>query len=197
MMETATGNPDPREHALGYAHRRARVFWFWWMGMVFAVPGAVQAMVLAGTGQNPENGLLLAFLGLAISGAGWLMAVGPRFTRSAPQPAHDANRAEQYIRIVPGAVTGMVAAMLVLISVLMVATPRGTSPDVLPILAFLVAFPWQLEHGCCTRGTCISTGTVYIPPGCGAADATTRLTVSCSRIRLLQVPPRKAGTRTS
>lgn len=75
--------------ALGHAHRRARVFWFWWMGMVFAVPGAVQAIVLAGTGQNPGNGLVL----------------------------------------------------LVLVSLLMVATPPGTAPDVLPILAFLAAFP--------------------------------------------------------
>jgi hypothetical protein len=71
-METTTGNLDSHEHALGYAHRRARVFWFWWMGMVFAVPGAVQAIVLAGTGQNPGNGLVMAFLGVAISGAGWL-----------------------------------------------------------------------------------------------------------------------------
>jgi hypothetical protein len=57
------------------------------------------------------------------------------------------NCAEQYIRIVPGTVIGMVAAMLVLISVLMVATPRGTSPDVLPILALLVAFPMSAGAG--------------------------------------------------
>ena len=81
--------------ALGPAHRRARVFWFWWMGMVFAVPGAVQAIVLAGTGQNPGNRLVL----------------------------------------------------LVLVSLLMVAAPRGTSPDVLPILAFLVAFALSVGAG--------------------------------------------------
>ena len=138
---------DAPQLALGHAHRRARVFWFWWMGMVFAVPGAVQAIVWAGTGQNPENGLVLAFLGVGISGAGWLMAVGPRFTRSAPRPANDANRAVQYIRIVPGTVIGMVVAMLVLVSLLLVATPRGTSPDVLPILAFLAAFPLPIGTG--------------------------------------------------
>lgn len=101
--------------ALGPAHRRARVFWFWWMGMVFAVPGAVQAIVLAGTGQNPGNGLVL----------------------------------------------------LVLVSLLVVATPRGTSPDVLPILAlrFWLPFPCRLEQECCTRGICNSTGTACTPPG--------------------------------
>jgi hypothetical protein len=146
-METTTGNLDPQEHALGYSHRRARVFWFWWMGMVFAVPGAVQAIVLAGTGQNPGNGLVLAFLGVAISGAGWLMAIGPRFTRSAPHPAYDVNRAEQYIRLVPGTVIGMVAAVLALVAAILVAAPRGTSPDVLPILALLVAFPLSAGAG--------------------------------------------------
>ncbi len=143
----ATNTEGFPQMALGYAHRRARVFWFWWMGMVFAVPGTVQAAVLAGTGQNPEDGLVLAFLGLAISGAGWLMAVGPRFTRSEPRPANDVNRAEQYIRIVPGTVIGMVAAMLVLVAAVMLAAPRGTSPDVLPILAFLAAFPLPVGAG--------------------------------------------------
>jgi hypothetical protein len=148
MMDLTPPRTAPfRELALGYAHRRARVFWFWWMGMVFAVPGAAQATVLAATGQNPENGLVLAGLGLGISGAGWLMAVGPRFTRSDPGPADDVNRAEQYIRIVPWTAVGMVAAMLVIVAALMVTTPRGTSPDVLPVLAFLAAFPLPVAAG--------------------------------------------------
>jgi FtsH-binding integral membrane protein len=133
--------------ALGYAHRRARVFWFWWMGMIFALPGAVQASVLAATGQSPENGLVLAGLGVVISGAGWLMAIGPRFTRTDPRPADDVNRAEQYIRIAPGTAAGMIVAMLAIVVVLMVATPRGTSPEVLPILAFLAAFPLPIAAG--------------------------------------------------
>lgn len=133
--------------ALGYAHRRARVFWFWWMGMVFALPGAAQAAVLAGTGQSPENGLVLAGLGLGITGAGWLSAAGPRFTRSDPRPAGDVNRTEQYIRIVPGTAIGMVAAMLAIVSALMLATPGGTSPEVLPTLAFLVVFPVPIAVG--------------------------------------------------
>ena len=148
MMDlTAPSTAGFPQLALGYAHRRARVFWFWWMGMVFALPGLAQTTVLAATGQSPEDGLVLAGLGLAISGAGWLMAIGPRFTREDPRPADDVNRAEQYIRIVPGTAIGMVAAMLVIVVALMLATPRGTSPDVLPILAFLAAFPVPLAAG--------------------------------------------------
>jgi hypothetical protein len=148
MMDlTAASTAGFPQLALGYAHRRARVFWFWWIGMVFALPGAAQAAVLAATGQNPENGLVLAGLGLGISGVGWVSAIGPRFTRTDPRPADDVNRAEQYIRIVPGTAIGMVAAMLVIVVVLMVATPRGTSPDVLPILAFLAAFPVPIAAG--------------------------------------------------
>jgi hypothetical protein len=148
MMDlTAPSTADPRRYALGYAHRRARVFWFWWMGMVFALPGIAQAAALAATGQNPENGLVLAGLGLGISGAGWLIAIGPRFTRKSPQPADDVARAEQYIRIVPGVAVASVLAMFVIVAVLMFATPRGTSPEVLPVLAFLASFPIPVVVG--------------------------------------------------
>lgn len=141
------GNDDSNNHALGYAHRRARVFWFWWMGMVFAIPGVAQTAALAATGQSPENGLVLTGLGLVIAGAGWLLAIGPRFTRTPPQPADDVARAEQYIRIVPGAAVTSVVATLVIVATLMLATPRGTSPAVLPILAFLASFPLPVVAG--------------------------------------------------
>ena len=147
MDTTAPSTANFPQLALGYAHRRARVFWFWWMGMIFALPGLAQAGVLAATGQSPENGLVLAVLGLVISGAGWLMAVGPRFTRTDPRPADDVNRAEQYVRIAPGTAVGMIAAMLAIVVAIMIAAPRGTSPEVLPILAFLVAFPLPVAAG--------------------------------------------------
>ncbi|MFC9332624.1 hypothetical protein [Arthrobacter sp. NPDC057009] len=140
-------NLDAKNLALGYAHRRARVFWFWWMGVVFAIPGVAQGAALAATGQNPENGLVLASLGLGISGIGWLLAIGPRFTRTPPQPADDVARAEQYVRIVPGVAIASVLAMFVIVTALMFATPRGTSPEVLPILAFLAAFPLPVAAG--------------------------------------------------
>lgn len=46
MTEQAEAPPlDSPELALGCAHRRARFFWFWWMGIVFAIPGAAQTLV--------------------------------------------------------------------------------------------------------------------------------------------------------
>lgn len=147
MDTAASGTANFPQRALGYAHRRARVFWFWWMGMIFGLPGLAQAAVLAATGQSPENGLVLAGLGLAISGAGWLMAIGPRFTRTDPRPADDVNRAEQYVRIAPGSAIGMIAVMVAIVVAIMIATPRGTAPDVLPILALLVVFPVPVAAG--------------------------------------------------
>lgn len=132
-------------HALGYAHRRARVFMFWWMGIVFAIPGAVQSAVLAATGQNPEDGLVLAGLGMGISGVGWLAAIGPRFTSAAPRPAEDVARTEQYIRTGPGVAISSVTGMLVIVLVIMVAAPRGTSPELLPVLAALAVFPMPIS----------------------------------------------------
>lgn len=127
--------------ALGYAHRRARVFMFWWMGMVFAIPGVAYAAALAATGQSPENGLALAGMGLGLSGVGWLAAIGPRFARADPKPAHDLARTEQNIRINPGVAIGLGVAMLLIVVALMVGTPKGMSPEALPVLALLAVFP--------------------------------------------------------
>ncbi|MDQ0690209.1 hypothetical protein [Arthrobacter sp. W4I7] len=144
---TATSTANFPQLALGYAHRRARVFWFWWTGMVFALPGAAQAAVLWATDQNPENGLVLAGLGLGISGVGCVSAVGPRFTRTAPRPADDVNRAEQYIRIVPNSAIAMVVIMLAFVAALSFLAPEGLSPEALPVSAFLVAFPLPVAAG--------------------------------------------------
>jgi hypothetical protein len=148
MMDlTAASTAGFPQLALGYAHRRARVFWFWWMGMVFAVPGLAQAAVLAATGQNPENGLILVAIGLALSGIGWLAAARSRFTRRDPRPADDVNRTEQYIRIVPNSAIAMVVIMLAFVAALSFLAPKGLSPEALPVSAFLAAFPLPVAAG--------------------------------------------------
>jgi len=139
-----SGTAVSAPHALGYAHRRARVFMFWWMGILFAIPGAAYAAALAATGQSPGDGLALAGLGLGLSGVGWLAAIRPRFTRTDPKPADDLARTEQDIRINPGVAIGLAAVMLLIVVALMVATPRGTSPEALPVLAVLAAFPMPI-----------------------------------------------------
>ncbi|WP_457963067.1 hypothetical protein M1E17_16495 [Arthrobacter sp. D1-29] len=144
---TGHSSADFPRLALGHAHRRARVFWFWWMGMIFAIPGVAQAATLAATDQSPEDGLVLTGLGLLISAVGWLAAIAPRFTRAAPSPAGDVARTARYVRLAPGVFISVVAAMLVIVVIFMAVTPRGTSPEVLPIMAFLAAFPLPIGAG--------------------------------------------------
>ncbi|MBT2537168.1 hypothetical protein [Arthrobacter sp. ISL-69] len=129
------------ELALGHAHRRNRVFLFWWMGMVFAIPGLAYAMAEAATGQSPETGLLTAALGLVLSGVGWLAGIGPRFTRRPPRPATDFARTDQEIRIAPGVAAAVPIVMLAVVVPLVTLTSNGTSPEALPILWLLAAFP--------------------------------------------------------
>lgn len=130
-----------QELALGHAHRRNRVFLFWWMGMAFAIPGLAYAMAAAATGQSPETGLMTAALGLVLSGAGWLLAIGPRFTRKPPRPATDFARTHQQIRIATGVAAAAPIAMLAIVVALVTLTPKGASPEVLPILSSLAVYP--------------------------------------------------------
>jgi hypothetical protein len=134
-----------QELALGHAHRRNRVFLFWWMGMVFAIPGLAYAAAEAATGQSPETGLLTAALGLVLSGVGWLASIGPRFTRKPPRPATDFARTDWEIRIAPGVAAGAPIAMLAILVALVTLTPKGTSPEVLPILSALAVFPLPIS----------------------------------------------------
>ena len=130
-----------QELALGHAHRRNRVFCFWWIGVAFAIPGLAYAMAAAATGQSPETGLMTAALGLVFSGVGWLLTIGPRFTRKPPRPAKDFARTDWEIRMAPGVAAGAPIAMLAILVALVTLTPKGTSPEVLPILSALAVFP--------------------------------------------------------
>ena len=109
--------------------------------MVFAIPGLAYAMAAVATGQSPETGLLTAALGLVFSGVGWLLAIGPRFTRKPPRPATDFARTDQEIRLAPGVAAALPIVMLAIVVAVVTLTPNGTSPEVLPILSALAAFP--------------------------------------------------------
>ena len=141
MTPVAAQPSSFQELALGHAHRRNRVFCFWWIGMAFAIPGLAYAMAAAATGQSPETGLMTAALGLVLSGVGWLLAIGPRFTRKPPRPATDFARTDWEIGIAPGVAVGAPITMLAILVALVTLTPKGTSPDVLPILSALAVFP--------------------------------------------------------
>ena len=116
--------------------------WFWWMGMVFAIA--------RGRDRQSFWRLRVKTLRMAWSWRAWdwgcpasagSMAIGPRFTRAAPHPAEDVARTELYIRTGPTVAVSSVTGMLVIVLVTMVAAPRGTSPELLPVLAALAVFP--------------------------------------------------------
>lgn len=127
-------------YALGHAQRCAWIFGAWWYGTILAVSGTAYAVTSTMTGHNPETGIIMAILGLAVAGLGWLASAPKRFTRTLPKPAMDVNRAEQGIRITPGIVIVSNTVMIVILVTLAFATPRGTAPDVVPILAMLAVF---------------------------------------------------------
>lgn len=137
MNGQAARNPAA-EWALGHAHRRVRVFLCWWAGMVLAVPAAVYAVAAWAFSRNPEIGLIALSLGLAFSGIGWLVSAPLRFTRKAPRPADDFARSEQTIRINNGAAIGTVVLMSA-VSVALMFTPKGGTPEGLPLLLALAA----------------------------------------------------------
>ncbi len=117
--------------------------------MVFAIPGLAYAMAAAATGQSPETGLLTAALGLVLSGrrlVGWPLARGSR--AKPPRPATDFARTDQEIRIAPGVAAAVPITMLAIVVALVTLTPKGTSPEVLPILSALAALPSRYPQRC-------------------------------------------------
>lgn len=147
-LENVPGNPGARtrpepsldNYALAYAQRRVWVFGSWWYGIILATSGAVYALASLLMGSNPETGVVMAFLGLAVAGIGWAVSAPKRFTRRQPKPAMDVHRAEQSIRINRGIVIGsnvMMAAGIVALAFLM--TPEAAAEGV-PILATLAVW---------------------------------------------------------
>lgn len=132
--------PSPDNYALGYARRCAWIFGSWWYGAILTASGAAYVLAATATGHHPEVGIVTVAFGLAIASIGWLASAPKRFTRKRPEPALDVYRAEQAIRINPGIVIGSNVLMVVILVALAFATPRGTAPDVVPILVMMSVF---------------------------------------------------------
>ena len=129
--------PSADNYALAYAQRRSWVMWSWLYGAILAASGAVYAFVSTATGEDPETGIVMAVLGLALATLGWLVSAPKRFSRKLPKPAMDVPRAEQGIRINKGVVVFSNILMAILILAAAFGTPKGLSPESLPVLAML------------------------------------------------------------
>jgi len=138
---------DSRAAALGFAQRRSWVFYSWWYPAVLGLAGAVHAGLALAVGEDPELGTALMILGAALSAAGWAVTAKPRFTRKHPRPASDIPRVDQGIRITPGIIWAVLIGTAVLVLALVLFTPKGASPETLPVLGLLVTFAAGISAG--------------------------------------------------
>jgi len=152
LGEATAEHTDETARAYGYAQRRSWIFWAWWYGAVLAGTGAVDAVLLAIFGQNPERGVTMVIIGAAVSVLGWLVTLGVRFSRKPPKPATDLPRLEQGIRINPGVVKFLVVAAVLIPVALALFTPNGASPETSPILGFIGASILGLAAGMARSG---------------------------------------------
>lgn len=142
---------DPRGLALGFAQRRSWVFSAWWNPAVLCLSGAVHWALSLLSGEDPELGLVLFTMGTVLTAVGWAAAVKPRFTRKQPKPPADIPRVDQGIRITPGMIWTILVGTAVIVLLLALLTPKGASPEVIPLLGLLATF-----------GGGIATGFAYI-----------------------------------
>lgn len=109
----------------------------WMYGGMLAAAGAVYALVSVATGEDPETGVGVALVGLALAALGWLASAPKRFSRKLPKPSTDVARAEQSIRINKGVAIGSNIVMTVIVLAFAFGMPRGLAPDVIPVLAMM------------------------------------------------------------
>lgn len=138
-VSTITTATDPRAPAFGFAQRRSWVFWAWWYPAVLAMAGAVNAGLATVIGRSAETGIVMAILGGVLATLGWVVTLGPRFTRKLPRPASDIPRVEQGIRITPGMIRTVLIAGALGIGALMLLTPMGGSLEAVPLVGMLAA----------------------------------------------------------
>ena len=119
----------------------------WWYPAALAASGAVQAGLALVLGQSPETGIVLAVLGAVLAALGWAVTAWPRFTRKPPKPAAGIPRVEQGIRITPLIIRTILVLSAVAVAALVLFTPKGGSPEMLPLLGMLVIWPLGFAAG--------------------------------------------------
>ena len=142
-----------------------------WYGAVLAATGAVDAVLLAIFGQDPERGIGMVVIGAAVSVLGWLVTLGLRFSRKQPKPASDLPRVEQGIRINPGVVKFLVVAAVLIPVALALYAPKGASSETTPILGFIGASILGLAAGMARSGWLMRNSLVIYRRWCDRGQA--------------------------
>jgi hypothetical protein len=157
-----TGTPDPRAAAFGFGQRRSWVFFAWWYPSIIGLSGAAYALLALIVGQDTGLGTSMMILGAALAGLGWVLTLKPRFTRKHPKPASDIPRVDQGIRITPGIIWTVLAGAAVLMLLLVVSVPEAASPESVPVLGLLLAWPAGVSAGLAyTRWLMVNSGRLY------------------------------------
>lgn len=146
-MSVGIQTTDPRAPAFGFAQRRSWIFYAWWYPAALGLAGTVHAGLSLLAGVDPELGVGLSIIGTVLAALGWAVTVKPRFTRKQPKPASDIPRVEQGIRIVPGIIWTVLGGAAVIVLLLVLFTPKGASPETLPLLGLLIAFSSGVAAG--------------------------------------------------
>jgi hypothetical protein len=136
----------PPEVALAVAvvQRRAAVFGWWYFAMLLAICGAVYAITALVVGQTTdiETGVGMSILGLALSGLGWLISAGLRFSKKPPKPAGYIARVEQAIRTNPPVIifSFIMAVLSFLGGIAMVILPNFGRIAAVPVAISMATF---------------------------------------------------------
>ena len=129
---------------------------------MIAIPGAVDAGLSGFLGQDPERGVITMALGAAVSALGWLVTLGVRFSAKPPKPASDIPRVEQAIRINPTVIKVSVIGAVLIAAGLILLTPNGRSPEVLPIVGLIAAAQLSIAAGVAYSGWLLkNSGELY------------------------------------
>lgn len=130
--------------AVAVAQRRAAVFGWWYFAMLMAICGAVYAITALAVGQteHTETGVGMTILGLALSGLGWLVSAGLRFSKKPPKPAGYIARVEQAIRTNPPVIIFcfIMAALSFLGGIAMVILPNFGRIAAVPVVISMATF---------------------------------------------------------
>jgi len=101
-------------------------------------------------------------LGAAVSALGWLVTLGVRFSAKPPKPASDIPRVEQAIRINPTVIKVSVIGAVLIAAGLILLTPNGRSPEVLPIVGLIAAAQLSIAAGVAYSGWLLkNSGELY------------------------------------
>ena len=152
----------PDGAAFGYAQRRSWVFSAWWYPAVLGASGMAQAGLAVALGASAETGIVLAILGAACSALGWAVTARPRFTTKPPRPASHVPRVEQGIRVTPIMIRTILIVSVLGVAALVLFTPKGGSPETLPLLGMLMVWPLGLAAGLAyTRSLMVNCAELY------------------------------------